>query len=1134
MLLIMKLTAILIFTIALQVCARDGYAQNVSLEMKDAPLKKVFKEIRKQTGYYFLYSVELLEKAGKVNVNIQNASLQEAMNRCLQNTALVYSVVEKTIVIKQMADKPVAVPVLPQPPPPPVKVTGVVTDENGKPLPGVTVLIKGTSIGTSTDNNGSFEIELQENNVKVLVFSFVGMENQEINVSAKNNVRVKLLPKIASGNDLVVVGYGSQKKSDMTGAVSSIKTEDLKQLPTSRVDQALQGRATGVMVVNTDGAPGGNTSIRIRGMNSILGGNNALIVIDGLQGANISTIDPNDIESMEILKDASATAIYGSRGANGVILITTKGNRKSRPAISYSTSFGWQKLAKKLDLLNAFDFATLINENRARGDVGVTPIPIFSDSALAGFKNNPGTDWQDVIYRTAPIQTHQLSLSGGTDNTTYYFSAGYLNQKGILVNSAFKRYNFRGNLNSQINKWIKGGFNFAVSNSNGAVNPFGGQQYTLLIADPVLLAPQWPATQPIYDASGNYSLAPTNYGPTATWNPLASALETKTNNYQVDNNLNAYVELSIIKGLKFKVTGSGNVITDNNRTYWNSKTLQGIPVNGLAGKGYIDQSRYEQYQNSNILTYDKEIGQHHLTFTGVYEQLLQKNTYINTLAEQFAFDPNGLNDLSGAKIIKISSPNAYKRNLESFLGRINYTFGGKYLFTASIRRDGSSVFGANNKWGNFPSLAGGWRLSEEGFMKNIQSLSNLKLRGSWGITGNQGISPYQSLASITSNPGSLNYPYNGTDNTTQIGYAITGAGNPNLRWETTRQTNIGVDIGFFNNRLISTVDVYKKVTSNLLMARTLPGYTGLYSILDNIGKVENKGLEISIGGDPVVGVFRWNTSINATWMKNTVLDIGQDFELKFNSSGGGYGTGNMAYLRKDAAFGSWYGFKYLGTWKESEREQAKQFGKIPGDEKYLDLNKDGAINLDDRTLIGNALPKVIFGWTNNFSYKGFSLMVLLQGVHGNNVFNTPRIRLEGPGQGTSRGLLNKWTPANQNSDIPAFNKASDYLPIVGFPNKYNIDALYVGSTSRWVESGSYLRLKVITLGYNLPAAITNKSGIKTSRIFVSGTNLLTKSKYKGYDPEVSSFTNNDASTGIDYGNYPTPKIITFGLEISFN
>ena len=1011
-------------------------------------------------------------------------------------------------------------------------IKGSVKSESGQVLPGVSILVPGTFNGKTTDANGNYSISVDKN-AKSLTFSMVGMNTIKEQIGNKSEINVTMISDIKELNEVVVVGYGSQKKSDNTGSISSLKSEDLKLLPTLRVDQALQGRAAGVMVLNTDGAPGGNTSIRIRGMNSILGGNDALIVIDGLQGANINSINPNDVESMEVLKDASATAIYGSRGANGVILITTKGNKKSKPSISYSSTFGTQRLAKKLDLLNAYDYATLVNENRARNNVGTVPTPIFNNEQLEGFKSNPGTDWQDEIYRAAPIQSHQLSLTGGTENATYFFSGGYLNQNGILINSGFKRYNFRGNLNSKINNWVKGGFNFAVSNSSGAVNPFGGQSYTLLIADPVILAPQWTPTTPVRDVNGNYSLAPINHGPTATWNPVASALETKTNNYQIDNNINAYVEIEPLMGLKLRITGSGNIVTNNNRTYWNSKTLQGIPNNGLSGKGYIDQSRFEQYQNSNILSYDKEIEKHHLTLTGVYEQNYQKNTYINTLAEQFAFDANGLNDLSGAKIIRVSSPNAYERSLSSFLGRINYVFDNKYLFTASLRRDGSSVFGANNKWGNFPSVAFGWRISEEAFLKNSKTVSNLKLRTSWGKTGNQGISPYQSLASITSNPGGLNYPYAGTDNTTQIGYAITAAGNPNLRWETTTQTNLGVDIGLFNNRLTTTIDVYKKNTTDLLMARSLPGYTGLYSILDNIGQVENKGLEISIGGDPLTGNLKWNTSINATWMKNTVLDIGQDFELQFNSSGGGYGTGNMAYLRKGEAFGSWYGFQYLGTWKENEREAAKQYGKLPGDEKLLDANNDGNVNIDDRVLIGNALPKVIYGWSNNLSYKGFSLSFLIQGVYGNNIFNTPRIRREGPGAGTSKDLLNKYSATNQNSDIPAFTKSSDYLAIVGFPNKYNINNLYSGSTSRWVEDGSYLRLKNITFGYNLTNLIGSKLGVKNARVFVSGTNVFTISTYKGYDPEVSSFTNNDASTGIDFGNYPTAKTYTVGLEVTF-
>jgi TonB-linked SusC/RagA family outer membrane protein len=920
----------------------------------------------------------------------------------------------------------------------------------------------------------------------------------------------------------------------MTGSVSSIKSNELKLLPTQRADQALQGRSAGVMVTNTDGAPGGNTSIRIRGMNSIQGGNNALIVIDGLQGANLNTIDPNDIESMEILKDASATAIYGSRGSNGVILITTKGGKKGKPSINYNGSFGFQTLAKKLDVLNAYDYATLVNENRMRDDLH-SPIPIFSESQLADFKSGPSTNWQDEIYRVAKMQNHQLSMDGGTDKTTYYFSAGALLQDGILLNSGYKRYNIRGNINSQINDWIKAGLNVSVINTSGTVSPFGGQSNASFLSSAIILAPQWPATIPVRDAQGNYSIAPINNGPVGSWNPVASAMETSTLNYQIDNNANTYLEFSLLKGLKLKVTGSGNVITNNNRTYWDSKTYEGIPVGGLSGKGFVNQSRFEQYQNSNILTYDNEFGKHHLTFTGVVEEQTQSGTGNRIEAEQFAFDPNGLNDLSGAKIVRIATTSAYKRFLLSFLGRVNYTFAGKYLFTASMRRDGSSVFGSDHKWGNFPSVALGWKLSEESFIKSLSVISDLKLRASWGKTGNQGISPYQTLASIYSNPGGLNYPYDGTDNTTSIGYALSGPANPKLKWETTTQTNIGLDFGFFNNRLTGNIDLFNKVTTDLLMYRSLPGYTGFYGIIDNVGSVGNKGIELTLGGDPLSGAVQWHTGISVSLMKNEILDIGTDKEILSQSSGGGYGTGYMAYLKKGGSFGSWYGYKYLGTWKENERTQAAEFGKLPGDAKYQDTNGDGKVDIDDRVLIGNALPNVIYGWSNTVVYKDFAMSVLIQGVSGNNVFNTPRIRLEAPGSGTSTALLDKYSSTNQGSDIPAFQKASSYLPLssAGKTDKYFIDALYTGATSRWVENGSYLRVKNITLAYNIPSNLTYKYGIKRSKIYVSGTNLFTLTKYKGYDPEVSSFNDSDGSIGIDFGNYPAPKTFTFGMELSF-
>ena len=1115
---IMKISFFLLLVCTFSVNA-SGYSQTrISISAKDASIRNVLREIESKSDYTFFYNEDFIDMNKKVTYAAEDLAVADVLGNIADKTGLDFKMLENNLVVVTMEAYAAK------------NVTGKVTDENGDPVPGVSVTIKGTTTGTITDINGKYSLSIPDG-AQILVFSFIGMTPQEVAIGNQATIDVVMKQSAVSLDEVVVTGYGSVKKSDITGSVTSIKALELKQIPTQRADQAIQGRAAGVMVMNTDGAPGGNTTIRIRGMNSILGGNNALIVIDGLQGGNINTLDPNDIESMEVLKDASATALYGSRGANGVILITTKGNQKGKPSVSYNFSYGTQSLAKKLDLLNAYDYATLVNENWMRADVGNTPVPIFSESALAAFKQNSGTDWQSEIYKNAPILTNQISLTGGNDNTTYYFSAGHLKQDGIMLNSGYQRLNLRGNLNSQVTKWLKAGINMALINSTGAVNPFGGEDNATLLTSVPLLTPLWPATIPVYDADGKYSLAPNNNGPAGTWNPVASSRGTKTDNYIMDNNFNAYLELTILKGLTLKVTGSGNVINRDARTFWDATTLEGVPSNGLSGKGVISQSMSKFFLNSNILTYDKQIEKHHITLTAVVEEQKQTFRTNTTNAKQFAFAANGLNDLVGAKILTESSY-ADERSMVSFLGRIGYVYNDKYLLTASLRKDGSSVFGANNKWGSFPSMAAGWRISQESFMENIPSLSNLKLRVSWGITGNQGIGPFGSLPAINSNGGLL-YPYDGTETSTQIGYALTTPANPELKWESTTQTNLGIDFGFFNNRLTGTIDVYNKLTNDLLLGRPLAGYTGLNSMLANIGSVQNRGLELTIGGDPTVGEVKWHTNVSMTWMKNEIIDIGDAKELPFQSSGGGYGTNAMTFLTKGGSFGDWFGYEYLGTWKENEREKAKLYGQLPGDSKYMDVNGDTIINGDDRVLIGNALPKMIFGWMNTVTYKAFSLSLLFQGVQGSDVFNTPRIRQERPGEGTSPALLDHYTSTNE-TDIPAFNKASDYLPLQPkYPNRIGIPAGSEGQTTRWVENGSYFRLKNITLAYNIPQDIMSKLNMKQAKIYVGATNLLTVSKYKGYDPEVSSFNNNDASIGIDYGNYPAVKTYTLGLEVSF-
>jgi TonB-linked SusC/RagA family outer membrane protein len=737
-----------------------------------------------------------------------------------------------------------------------------------------------------------------------------------------------------------------------------------------------------------------------------------------------------------------------------------------------------------------------------------------------------------VIYRTAPIINHQLSVGGGTENMKYMISGGYLDQQGILVNSAYKRFSLRANLSADIAKFLSFGLNWAGTKEAGNSPPYGGGTALSFLGQAVNIAPRWDPTTPPYDANGNYNRHPLGYGAYDTWNPLAAAKEPDIMNNTIRNSINTYLELKIIEGLKLKITAGATIENDNNKSYYNSKTWEGKPIGGKVGYATIDDAFSTYYQNSNILTYDKILGaDHHLTLIAVAEQQYTKYESSGLVASKFTVDQTGVNDLGGAEQIGSKYSSVSERVLNSFLGRINYSFADKYLLTASYRADGSSVFGKNNKWGYFPSASLAWRINKEYFIQDLDIFSELKLRGSWGIIGNQAISPYQTIASMSSGN---NYPYNGND-ATDLGFVIANAPNPNLKWESTTQSNIGLDVSVFKGRLNATVDVYLKTTKNLLLNRTLPGYTGFSSIIDNVGSVENKGLELSISGDPLTGVVRWNSGFNISWNRNKVLDLGEANRLEFKTTYGGYslGTGFMQ-LRVGEPFGQMYGYGYEGTWKTSEATEAAAFGQLPGDPKYTDFNGDGKINSSDVMVIGNSMPDFIFGWSNNLTYNNFELTFQVQGSRGNEIFNEGRIRLESPYEGTSIHLLDRWTPDNQNTDVPAFIDAKT-RQAAGLTSKVtlgksNSDA---GRLQRYVEDGSYVRLKTVTLGYSLPSSLINKIKIAKIRVYLSGTNLITLTKYTGYDPEVSAYNRNDAQIGVDLSNYPTARTITFGLDVTF-
>lgn len=1139
----MKLISFFLFVICIQASASVS-AQKITLSEKKASIEKVLREIRRQSDFDFIVNARTLKYAQPLSIEVKDMPLEDVLQLVFANQPLEYVIDNKTIIIrdkaKELSAKTLATEAALK------KVTGVITNDKNEPLSGVSVVERGTRNGVVTNESGRFTINVKNDNA-ILEITYVGYKTQSVS-AAPGELTILLEADNSDLSNVVVVGYGTQKKSDLTGSISSVKGGDLTKLPSQRVDQALQGRAAGVMVQNTDGAPGGNATIRVRGGNSITGGNNALVVVDGIQGVNISTINPNDVESLEVLKDASATAIYGARGANGVILITTKRGSSGKAVFNYGFSIGSQQLNHKLDLMKAGDFARKSNAWAAtqNGTVNspIDPVIPFTKDQIDALDKSGGTDWQDEIYRSGLLQNHQLSISGGSEHARYFVSGGYVNQQGIVINTKYVRYNLRSNLDLKLNSWLTAGINLNVIKDKGNVAPVGeGTRYGDILGQVINTVARFDPATPVHDADGNYNFKALKGGPDNSkiyadndvWNPVATAMETKSDKNNITNEISTFLEAKIIEGLTLRVAGAASINSNDEMHYYSTKTQ---PGRGVSGIGDLTTNKYEYYQNSNILTYNKIFSQkHHLTLTGVAEQQLiqTKGSFIN--AQGFFSDEIGINDLGGASQINEKSTSLSKQTLNSFMGRVNYVFDEKYMITASYRADGSSVFGANNKWGYFPSAAVAWRASEEDFIKQLNLFSTLKLRGSWGKTGNQAIQPYQTLATITSG---FNYPYDG-NSTANIGFALGRPANPDLKWESTAQTNIGIDLGFFHDRLMATVDVYKKKTTDLLLNKQVEAYTGFSTTLANVGSIENKGLEISVVGKPIAGnVFKWNTGVNISFNRSKVLALLNELPLAIRTNTGGgyqiYSSGfSLKYLQVGQPVDQMRGFVNLGTWSEAEAAQAKAMGQAPGEVKWKDVDGDGKITraADGQQIIGNASPKFIYGWNNNISYKNFDLTFLIQGSYGNDIFNAVRIKTENPSNGLSTNLNNRWTPENQNTNVPVFLGTKER-------NAMNLGANQTSGigvdqrSSRWVEDGSYLRMKNITLTYNLPLSILSKARITRLGVYVTAVNLFTITKYTGYDPEVSSFNAGGAGgLGIDLSNYPTAKTFMFGLNLTF-
>ncbi|WP_432710125.1 SusC/RagA family TonB-linked outer membrane protein [Pedobacter sp.] len=946
-----------------------------------------------------------------------------------------------------------------------ITVRGEVKDELGLPLPGVSVRVKDANQGTMTNNNGSFAITAPAN--ATLTFSFIGYKTIEQNIGGKTTLNITLSDDNNQLNEVVVVGYGTQTKKDLTTAVVSVSAKDLENQPVTNPLQAIQGRAAGVQINSQSGKPGAGVSVTIRGNTSINASNSPLYVIDGVTSRDASFINPNDIESMTILKDASGAAIYGSSGANGVVLITTKrGSQKL--GVAFNAFTGFSNLWQKQDVLNKTQYTDLMQS-------------MGYDVAGLG---NENTDWQDRTFGTGVQNNYQLSLSGGVKGGQYAISTGYQQDKGVVAPAKLDKYTFHFNGSQNITNWLKlTGTAALTSNiSNNVTDNANGAR-----GGTILSALTTPPTIGVYAADGTYAFNPYKGG---SENPVANAFAAKNSNRET-RFLGAFAaEIKFTEELSFKSSISAN----NRDSYYNYFLDPFMTTYGRDQKGIYNNNKTADHVwlNENIVNYVKNTGKN--AFTATAGMTLQESQYkYNPYSENNYLGPNK-EWLPRASNIPPQVPSVSEWSKRSYLARVTYAYDGKYLFSSNFRADGSSRFGPDNRYGYFPSASVGWRISGENFMKDSQSIDDLKVRASWGKVGNdENIGDYAYLELYQPNA--------------QGAYNLSQLRNDKLKWETTTQTNIGLDLTMFNSRLTFTADAYIKNTDDLLIYQPLPASVGFDRIVSNVGSMENKGLELVLSTRNVVkDNFTWNTDFNFSINKNKVTSLGDKVgSINFGSI---YERDAAIRVETGRPLGSFYGYISEGV------------DPATGDIVYSDLNNDNQITAADRTFLGSAQPDFTYGLNNSFTYGNFGLNFMFQGVQGNQMFNASRMELEGmnDSKNQSATVLNRWTAPGQITDMPRASKDNTY-------NTY--------TSSRFIEDGSYLRLKTATLSYNFGQTTLGKLKMSRFMIYTTGYNLLTFTNYKGFDPEVNQYDANGPSMGVDYGTYPQSRTFLFGINVGF-
>jgi TonB-linked SusC/RagA family outer membrane protein len=1087
-LLVMKMIILLICFFSLQSMANEGFAQeSITLKLENASLRKAFNAIERQTSFRFVYKDDALPANQKITISVEKKPVNDVMKKLLENTSLSFKIVGLDLIVitvqaKEEPGETVASFVV---------ITGKVTGTNEQPLPNVSILEKGTNNGTVTKDDGSFSLNVLNTNA-VLVISYVGFTTQEVSISGRSSIAIQLKEDTKELNQVVVVGYGTQKRSDITGSVSSVPKARLSQLPVTNILQAVEGAVAGVTVTQTSSVPGSTPVVLIRGQNSISANSGPYIVVDGLPlsktGGSINDINPNDIASIEILKDASAVAIYGTNGSNGVILITTKRGTTGKPVIRYSGYTGFENIDHNLKPLTGPQYVQKYADFLKQvGQTQTSPVPNASE--LPNYQAGKTKDWIKEVTQQGIIQDHNLSISGGTKDVRYFISGEYMKQKGDIKGYQYHRSSLRSNLDINVTDYLTVGTSLFLAGNN-----YDGGRANLLLATAMS-----PYAQE-YNADGTYAIYPM-YPELLYTNPLLG-LYTDQVSHSANINGNGYAEFKIggiLKGLKYRLNVGYSYLPTRGGSY------TGRNANNTLGGANVVNSETNSYTIENILSYSKDWKKHHIDFTGLYSAQERKYFTSNIAATGFindllSFDQLGAAATVSAGTITINGVNysgsyADKYNLLSQMGRINYSYDSRYLFTVTARRDGSSVFGANTtKYGVFPSFAVGWNVSNENFMKNVHFVDNLKLRVSYGKSGNEAIPVYGTVTTDNS----VRFPFTGLS---VIGVLAGNLGNANLHWESTVGTNVGIDFTILKSRITGTIDAYKTSTKGLLLRRNLPIVTGYSSVLDNLGETSNKGIEITLSTKNIdLRDFRWESMINFSTNQNKIVDLYGDKKSD---------VGNRWFIGKPISVV--YDYKMQGIWQTGEDASKQDPGAKPGDLKFADVNGDGKISADlDKVILGQSAPKWTGGITNTFHYKNWHLNIFIQTAQGMTKTNSDLNYVDESGRRNTPAAVGYWTVDNKNNTRPALS----YTNTRGY--SYPSDA-------------SYTRIKDITLSFTVPDKWTNRARLGSVTVYASGRNLHTFTNWIGWDPE-----NNYQGRGVGdwVNNYPTNRSVVFGINVS--